>query len=76
MAPLIATFILGFCLKGSDQACQDFLVKEGASMALRLCDVRRDPIANRALAAGVGLCRGSMKLFFYKLDDLIKGFHR
>jgi hypothetical protein len=28
VAPLIATFILGFCLKGSDQACQDFLVKE------------------------------------------------
>src|SRR3954447_20064503 len=53
-------------------------------MALRLCDVRRDPIANRALeelmhrytAAEeqnrlvLTAKEGSMKLFFYKLDDL------
>jgi hypothetical protein len=53
-------------------------------MALRLCDVRRDPIANRALeellhrytAAEeenrlvLTAREGNMKLFFYKLDDL------
>ena len=53
-------------------------------MALRLCDVRRDPVANRALeelmhrytAAEeqnrlvLTAKEGSMKLFFYKLDDL------
>jgi hypothetical protein len=58
--------------------------KRGARRALRLCDVRRDPIANRALKELMHLYTvaeeksrlvltrktGNMKLFFNDLDDL------
>jgi hypothetical protein len=58
--------------------------KRQGRMALRLCDVQRDPIANRALKelmhhytvaeekSGLALTKkaGNMKLFFYDLDDL------
>ena len=58
--------------------------KRQGRMALSLCDVQRDPIANRALKelmhhytvaeekSGLALTKkaGNMKLFFYDLDDL------
>ena len=58
--------------------------KRQGRMALRLCDVQCDPIANRALEelmhhytvaeekSGLALTKkaGNMKLFFYDLDDL------
>src|SRR6267154_1780364 len=58
--------------------------KRQGRMALSLCDVQRDPIANRALEelmhhytvaeekSGLALTKkaGNMKLFFYDLDDL------
>ncbi len=58
----------------------------GTVMALRLCDVQRDPIANRALdeltrrytvaeeKRGLVLTQksGNMKLFLNDLDDLLQ----